>query len=185
MHIYHFKIFTDINEDFYRYIEIQSNQTFEDLHFLLIKNLNFSDKELASFYICDNNWQKLQEITYIDMNTEILDTDDNNDEVNMIPVMGKSRLYDFLNIKTFYLELIKISQAQPGVIYPRIVKSKGEIKEHINTDVPLINEELDEQNTDFQDNDENLDEFNNDIFLDNDDNNIDIDNDDFPLSNDI
>ncbi len=188
MHIYKFRLVTDINEDFFRDVEIKSTQTFENLHLLLVKELKFNEKELASFYLCDHSWHKKQEITFLDM----------SDEENSIPEMKTSRLcdfiddphqhilwvYDFLNMKSFYLELNKISAALQDVEYPRVVGGKGEISSKaVNFDPNALNyidDNFESQYADYKEI-EKIDELTDDIddeIDDNDDKSIGFENDD-------
>ena len=88
MHVYKFRVLSDIEEDFYRDIEIKATQTFQDLHDILIENLNFNKNELASFYLSNNNWEKLKEITLIDMG-ETTET--------KTPIMKNAILRDYID----------------------------------------------------------------------------------------
>jgi len=47
--------------------------------------------------------------------------------------------YDFLNMHTFYIELLSVyKQKEDSMIYPRCTRSKGELKEEV---APTIEEE--------------------------------------------
>ena len=147
MQIYKFRILLEDQDNFLRDIEIKPNQTFEDFHKIILKSNDINSKELASFYICDREWDKLEEITLIDMMTD--DVKENNDESeanSSINVMSNSKLkdfikdthqrliyqYDFLNPHTFYLELIKTVSSKQNVKYPRCIKRKGKIQKNNN-----------------------------------------------------
>lgn len=119
-------------DDFYRDIEIMANSTFEDLHKAILQAVGFDGKELASFYISNSTWNRMKEITLVDMSEE----DDNE---NAPLLMGKCKLsefiddphqrliyvYDFLNMYEFYIELYKIVPSEKGIKYPRCVKQSG------------------------------------------------------------
>ncbi len=143
MHAYRFRILTDEQDDFVRDVEILASQTFLDFHNYLVRLLEFNSNELASFSICNTKWYKLSEITLLDMQVEEEKPDDeeDNNRNNRVKtfLMADSRLrdfiedphqrliyeYDFLNLKTFYLELSKIVQAENGLQYPRCIHSEG------------------------------------------------------------
>ena len=141
MHIYKFRILSDEDENFIRDIEIKSTQSFEDFHYIILESIDFIGHELASFYMCDRKWDKLREITLLDMmgptEPETKSDDDEFDvkpEVIPIFIMKDSKInkfiddphqrlvyeYDFLNPHTFYIELLKIQTAEEGVYYPRL-----------------------------------------------------------------
>ncbi|NVO02337.1 MAG: hypothetical protein HXX09_06500 [Bacteroidetes bacterium] len=143
MHIYKFRLIIEDQDDYFRDIEIKSTQTFEDFHNFILKVVNFDGKELASFYKSDSQWRPQTEISLVDMTDDTPSFDDEEGEVKKAPIflMSKSILkdfiddphqkiiyvYDFLNLYTFYLELLKILPAEDKVVYPRCVKSQGEL----------------------------------------------------------
>lgn len=131
MAVYKFKVTFEEFDDVYRVIEIKSTQTFEDLHKAILDSIKFDQKQLASFYMSTDTWKKGQEITLEDMSE--------NDE-NPTPVMSKSKLseyiidphqkilyvYDFIEIWTFYIELVGIEiKEKAGVKYPVCSKTVG------------------------------------------------------------
>ncbi len=131
MAVYKFKLTFEDYEDTYRVIEIRSNQTFLDLHKIILESISFDDKQLASFYMSNDSWRKLQEITLEDMT---------DDPENPIPEMNSSKLskyindphqkiiyvYDFMALWTMHLELFGIEiKENPKFTYPRIGKTVG------------------------------------------------------------
>ena len=85
--IYRFIIISDEVEDFMREIKIDSDATFLDLHQLIIESCGYSDDQLTSFTICENGWEKGQEITM-----EIMDTESYEDSY----IMAETELSEFL-----------------------------------------------------------------------------------------
>lgn len=65
--IYQFILLSDEINDFARAISIDSEATFFDLHKAIIESVGFSDKEMSSFFICNEEWEKQTEVTLIDM----------------------------------------------------------------------------------------------------------------------
>lgn len=131
MAVYKFKLTFEDYEDTYRVIEIKSNQTFFDLHKIILESIAFDDKQLASFYMSNDTWRKLQEITLEDMT---------DDPENPIPEMKTAKLsafindphqkiiyvYDFMAMWSMHLELFGIEiKENPKFTYPRIGKSVG------------------------------------------------------------
>jgi hypothetical protein len=147
MHVYRFRLLNDENDDFLREIEIGSNQTFIDFHEVIRKTTGFNGNELASFFVCDIKWQKLQEITLIDMESGYNDSDqdeeieDSSSNDTSIAIMDRSVLknfitepqqrllyeYDILNQGAIYIELISILKFESDKKYPAITKSVGSL----------------------------------------------------------
>ena len=67
--IYKFRLLSDEVEDFRRDIEIDSDATFHDLHKAILESTGYSDDQMTSFFLCDDRWEKEQEITLEDMGT--------------------------------------------------------------------------------------------------------------------
>lgn len=111
--IYQFTLISDEVEDFMREIQIDSDATFLDFHRAILKSVGFADNQMTSFFICDSNWEKGQEITLEAM-------DCGSDEDNY--VMESTRIselvedekqkliyiFDPLTERCFFIELTKI-----------------------------------------------------------------------------
>ncbi len=119
--------------DMERGIEILSGQTFEDLHKAILESVNFDDSQLASFFICDENWNEQLEITLIDMSDEV--------EHSFNPTMAGTKIeeyvkeekanfkyiYDFAAMWNFKAELIELKdKASKKVVYPAVVEKNGD-----------------------------------------------------------
>lgn len=61
--IYRFTLISDEVDDFIREIKIDSEATFFDLHEAILKAAGYKDDQMTSFFICDDDWEKDQEIT--------------------------------------------------------------------------------------------------------------------------
>lgn len=142
MDVYKLRIETDENPDFVLDAEIRSDQTFLDLHEFLINTLKLNDKELASFYVADENWEKFEEITLIDMSGEEDNRVDEDDDLHTIFLMSSTPInkfisganqyliyeYDFLQLHTFMIECLGVKQADNRSNYPRVAQQKGSLK---------------------------------------------------------
>ncbi|MGI6572541.1 MAG: IS1096 element passenger TnpR family protein [Fermentimonas sp.] len=67
--IFKFLILSDEVDDFKRAIELDADATFFDFYKAILDCTGFSNKEMASFYLCDNKWRKKLEITLVEMDT--------------------------------------------------------------------------------------------------------------------
>src|SRR5690606_24551965 len=63
MPVFKFRVVIDEVEDLLRDIEIQSNQSFKEMHDALVKYFEIKKKKPASFFISNEKWQKTKEIS--------------------------------------------------------------------------------------------------------------------------
>ncbi|HNS16751.1 MAG TPA: hypothetical protein PKI34_02900 [Bacteroidales bacterium] len=161
MHAYRFRLLSDENDKFVRDIDIRAIQTFKEFHDVIRESVQLDGKELASFFICDRRWNKLKEITLIDMEDRIEDgTDDEDEEFYHIPItiMEESVIkdyiddphqrilyeYDILNQSSLFIELMKVVPADANTEYPVCVKSEGTLQAKKITDEDMVIAEVDE-----------------------------------------
>ena len=116
MSSYKFRILidTDTDEDIFRDIIISPNDSFEVLYRAIIASFNFIGKELASFYVSNDSWDKGHEIALMDMG---LGNDLNapfimKDTPITTVVRGKGQklvlVYDFLRMWCFLIEMVEV-----------------------------------------------------------------------------
>jgi len=131
--IYKFRVILDAQEDIFRDLEIQADNTLEDFHNAINQAFGFDGGEMASFYISDDQWNQGEEIPLFDMgdngaNTPLMHTTSlesilNEDNRNLIYI------YDFLNMWTFFVELADIAEAESGKSYPNLMFAFGNLPE--------------------------------------------------------
>jgi hypothetical protein len=153
MHVYKFRLLSDINDDFVRDIEIQANQTFFDFHNAINQCVKMNGQELASFHICDQKWNKLQEITLIDMigmeepgeesktveETYIMKDSVIRDFINE-PHQRLLYEYDFLSQSAFFIELLNVHKQKDDGPYPKCTFKKGDMEQQ-SVPQPILEEE--------------------------------------------
>ena len=86
--VYNFCVLSDEVEDFRREIEIDADATFQDLNKVLLKTCNYKSDLMTSFFICDEYWDKQQEITAVEMNDD--------PKAAPIPLMEKTHIIDMI-----------------------------------------------------------------------------------------
>jgi hypothetical protein len=140
MLIYKFRITLEENENFVREIEIKPTQTFEDFHNALLDCTILEEDQMASFFVCDIQWRKHQEITLIETEEEkdnrfkradkpapkLMSETTLNDCIDN-PNAQLIYLNDLKNIHTFYIELFKIYDNNEEATFPRCVKRVSEL----------------------------------------------------------
>ena len=125
--IYRLRIILDTKEDVLRDIEIKYVNNFEDLHFAIIKAFEFEGNEMASFYLSDSEWKQGEELTFESFGQEkvmkdhVLNTIINEVQKNFIYV------YDFLNLWTFFVEVVETNNENNSIDYPQTIFSIGDM----------------------------------------------------------
>ena len=127
-----FRILLDSKDkqEVFRDILIKDTDDFESFFNTIIQSFNLSGKEMASFYVSNDNWDKGQEISLLDLNF-------GDEAQSSSPIMKDSIIkdfieepdqkflfiYDFLNMWIFLVELIGYENNGPES--PEIVLSIG------------------------------------------------------------
>ena len=128
--IYRFTIISDEVDDFVREIQIDPEATFFDLHEAILKAANYTNDQMTSFFICDDDWEKEKEITLEEM--------DNNPEMDSW-IMKETRLneliedekqkllyvFDYMTERCFFIELSEIITGQE-IKGAKCTKTSGE-----------------------------------------------------------
>ncbi|MBO4281622.1 MAG: hypothetical protein J5873_00305 [Bacteroidales bacterium] len=176
MYIYKFRLLYDEVEGFVRDFEIGAKQTFKDFHLAILDSIKgLNPQELASFYLCDRKWNKLKEITLVDMESEVeafanAADDENEDTQDQYLVTEKTTMenavlsqfindphqriiyeQDFLHLHTFYIELIKSMEGKEGKTYPVCTHSSGELPKPVNIKEDTGFQDFLEENEDEED----------------------------------
>ena len=138
----------DTNEDILRDVEIDKNSNLTDLHELILLSFNFSDDQMASFYTVDEEWNQIHEISLMNFD-ESTDSMDSILIANILNIKNTRLLYiyDFMNMWTFYVELIEEAQEINNILYPRIIFSVGNVPEKA-PDKKFTNEDIGKEDLD-------------------------------------
>ncbi len=118
----------DTKEDILRDVEIDKNSNLTDLHELILLSFNFSADQMASFYTVDEDWNQINEISLMNFD----ESTDSMDSVVIANILNNQNtkllyIYDFMNMWTFYVELIEEAKEINNIIYPRIILSIGDV----------------------------------------------------------
>lgn len=137
--IFRFLLLSDEVDNFKREIKIDANGTFFDFYKAIIACTGFDDKEMASFFLCDDGWRRQQEITLVEM-----DTDSDEDSYIMEESVlndfledEKQKLmfvFDYLNERALFIELAEIITGK-DLKQPQCTLSVGDAPQQFkNTD---------------------------------------------------
>ena len=128
--IYRFLILSDEVENFKREIKIDADATFYDLYKAIIDCTGYSDKEMASFVLCDDNWRKEMEITLIKMDTSSDEDSYSMEECVLSDYLEEEKqklmfVFDYFTERALYMELSEIIPGK-NLKQPLCTLSEGE-----------------------------------------------------------
>lgn len=108
--IFKFSLVSDEVTNFKREIQIDSDSTFFDLHKIIMECSGYGETEITAFYICDDWWNKKQEITLIEIDTDsdvdcfVMEEETLSDWLDEEKQKLKF-LFDYHGERSFYMEL--------------------------------------------------------------------------------
>lgn len=130
----------------FRDILISDSDNFESFYKAILSAYDFTEDQMASFYMSNHNWDKGFEISLFDMSF-------GEDDSQILPGIMKESIvrefiqdpdqkmilvHDFLRMWLFLVELIGIEEEEPSV--PKIVLSVGDAPKEDSK--PMENDEL-------------------------------------------
>lgn len=127
--IYTFRLVSDEVDNFMREIKIDADASFLILRNAILDSVGYDKSQLSSFFICDNNWEKEQEITLEDMNIDA-DKDfylmDETPLTDFIEDEGQRLIFtfDYLTDRSFFIEL-KATEPGSHLMDPVVSRSEG------------------------------------------------------------
>ena len=134
-----FRLISNEQDDFIRDIEILDDQTFFHLHDSIQDNLHFDKSQIASFFICNQKWEKEQEITLFELSEE---------DAAKVLVMDNTRIGDFMQAthdkmlyvfdvfseRLFFIELVEMMEQDSSKSYPRCSFEQGHPPQQVYMD---------------------------------------------------
>lgn len=166
------------DKGFFRIFEIHSEKTFLAFHHAIQQEMGYEKGNMASFFLCDREWDRKEEITLMDMGNDLVIKmpihkmeDVVLDEFMDEEGQRMSYLFDFFSDRSFQLEVIEsldINETEPLICIQRqgtpppqnlMVDEFGDIvhdkKKSLNRNQSEINTlSLDEQDDFFEESDE-------------------------------
>jgi hypothetical protein len=134
-----FRLISDEQDEFIRDFEILAEQTFFHLHMAIQDNLHFDKSQIASFFICNKDWEKEQEITLFELSEEEsarVITMDNAVVGELMKEIHDKLIYvfDVFNERMFFIELVSKSEKDPGKQYPLCSFEEGHAPQQLLMD---------------------------------------------------
>jgi hypothetical protein len=114
--IYKFLVGSEEAENFKLVIAIDSEDTFMRLRNAILDAAGYSKEQMNSFYICDEEWNKEKEVTYVDMGSESDEDIWLMDETHIDELVEDEGqkikfVFDYMTERYFYMVL---SETIPG-----------------------------------------------------------------------
>lgn len=141
--IYRFYIVSDEVDNFKREISIDADDNFLSLRNAILDSVGYTRDQIDSFFICDDDWSKRQEITIMDMGT------DSDDEIWIMDETPISELieddgqklifvFDYISDRAFFMEM-KESTPGKNLTEPLLQTSTGKAPAQL-MDIDLVTE---------------------------------------------
>ncbi|MGK0364576.1 IS1096 element passenger TnpR family protein [Patiriisocius sp. Uisw_017] len=129
--IYRFRVILNSQDEVFRDIEIEENETFEDFHNAITQAFGFEGLEVASFYESNEEWEQKKEIALFEMGEgeDAVKTMANTKLNHVLSADHRNLvyIYDFMSMWTFIIELADIAEPEIGILYPNLMFAQGEI----------------------------------------------------------
>jgi hypothetical protein len=134
-----FRLISNEQDDFIRDFEILAEQTFFHLHMAIQDNLHFDKSQIASFFTCNQEWEKEQEITLFELSEEESAKVITMDTAVVGKFLGEIRdkmiyVFDVFNERVFFIELVEKHEPDPSKHYPLCIYEKGKAPQQLLMD---------------------------------------------------
>ena len=111
--VFRFLLLSDEVDDFKREIQIDSEATFLDLHNAILDSVGYTKDQMASFFICEDDWSKKTEVTLVEMDTSsdvdnYIMEDTHLDELLEEEHQKLLYVFDYMTERAFFMELREI-----------------------------------------------------------------------------
>ncbi|HKK69164.1 MAG TPA: hypothetical protein VJ946_13165 [Bacteroidales bacterium] len=143
MNILTFRILSPENPKFIRDIDIPDEKRFYDLHMGIQAACNYDYSQMTSFYLSNQNWEKLREISMMPMEEQNTEEAPLNMKYTLIKDKLQKKgqrllyLFDFFSVRMMFIELVNIRKMGPEearLNYPRVILSEGEAPQQLMVD---------------------------------------------------
>ena len=111
--VYRLLMLSDENDFFKREIQIDSEATFLELNDFILDSLGYAHDELTTFHLCDEDWQKEQEVTMMDMGMSSDEDSYLMSETALEDLLDQKGqhlffVFDMLSERGFFIELVEM-----------------------------------------------------------------------------
>jgi len=128
--LYLFRVISDEEKEFFRDILIAGSDSFLDFHRILQENLGYDPNQLASFFITTKDWEKVREITLIDMQMDSENQADIMEDTLVGELVSEEHqrllyVFDFFSERVFFIELLETFEKESKKPTPLVTDENG------------------------------------------------------------
>ncbi len=132
--VYRFKILSEESESFCRIIDINPDDTFLSFRNAILESVNFPKDEINSFYLCEDDWSRVNEVAMEDFGTSSdrdlwLMSDTPVSELVEEEGQKLEFVFDGFTERSFIMELKEIITGE-RVDQPVCVRKEGKVPVH-------------------------------------------------------
>lgn len=136
--VYKFTIISDEVDNFVRIINVDSEATFLDLHNAILESTKYEKNQMTTFYMCNDDWEKGQEVTLIEMDSgseydNLVMEDTKLEELLSDEKQKMLYVFDMISDRAFFMELSEIIPGK-SLDSPEVVSAKGKAPQQILAD---------------------------------------------------
>ncbi|MBQ7448923.1 MAG: hypothetical protein IJ756_09760 [Paludibacteraceae bacterium] len=136
--IYQITFLSDESDSFKRSFDCDPQATFLDLHKAILKSVGYPDDQMTSFFLCDDHWEKEQEVTLVEMESSydydnMVMADTTLEQLLHDAHQRLMYVFDPMFERAFFGELKKIVPKQhvEGI---KLTESKGKAPKQLKTE---------------------------------------------------
>ena len=139
------RIVADTQEDIFADLRIHKKNNFLTIHDFLVENFRLNKLEMSSFFYSNDDWDKGEEITLMNMNIGDDQTVKFMESITINEVFKEKKfkfLYvnDFLNMNIFYVEILKESDLEDNETL-KLLHKLGEYEPKKSEDILIMEDE--------------------------------------------
>jgi hypothetical protein len=139
------RIVADTQEDIFADLRIHKENNFLTIHDFLVENFHLDKLEMSSFFYSNDDWDKGEEITLMNMNIGDGQTVKFMESITINEVFKEKKfkfLYvnDFLNMNIFYVEILKESDLEDNETL-KLLHKLGEYEPKKSEDILIMEDE--------------------------------------------
>ena len=138
--IYRFTFMCDEVDNFKLIFEADADASFLDLHKAILSAVGYPDDQMTSFFLCNDRWEKGQEVTLVPMDKSFEYDNMTMEETLLSDLLTEQKqrliyIFDPMFERYFFGSLSQIeSGTMTGV---ELVEKKGKAPKQLRTDDPL------------------------------------------------
>lgn len=130
------QVLIDCENDVFRNITVDTNNTLEELHLAIMHAFEFNGDQMASFFMSDADWNKGEEYALMSMDDSSKSMMDCTiADLNLEKDSRLLYVYDFLKMWCFYVEVIDVQEGSQE--FPTTMYSFGEAPKESDRDLDL------------------------------------------------